>query len=488
MKIYRIVHLIGITIFFGLLFFSCNNDEIEDLNNRIKALELQKKDSVILGDLQITSQESMNIMAGRGITNILGTLFITNCVNLTPLSGLKAVEALYIDIPVGLNSLEGLNDLTAVNYLDLNFSGGNDVDISALDGVESLNGISLGGNLPSISWFDDITDLESINIHASTPSMTLSGFGNLVFANYINISNWDGNLNIQGFENLTSVIDLSLHANTLNIGGFNNIQSISYLNLGGNTLNFSGLNGITSLDYLYLGGNSLNISGLNGLASLNYLSLYAEDLDISGLDKLTSIESLDVFVQNSASGLNSLERVDEYLFLSIGVYDEFLTGLTTAGFMNIYSYSYNYPYSTPSTNSDIKSFADFGFSSLQSIKGLTLNIPSLESIDGFDFSNSTLQEFSINNCPLFTDISALSTYSGSIGYLNINNTKLVSLNGLENVTGIDAFLSITGNFLLEDFCAIRDILDLVPINQRYIQGNLFNPASAEDISGCELPE
>ena len=471
------------------MIFSCNNDEIEDLNNRIKALELQKRDSVILGDLQISSQESMNIMAGRGITNILGTLYITNCVDLTPLSGLRSVEALYIELPDGLNSLNGLNDLTAVNYLDLDFNGGSDVDVSALNGLKSLNGISLGGNLPSISWFEDITNLESLNIYANTPSMTLSGFGNLVFANYIYIDNWDGNLDIQGFEKLTSVIDLSLHANTLNIGGFNNIQSLSYLNLGGETLNFSGLNGITSLDHLFLLGTTVNISGLNGIVSLNHLSLSAEDMDISGLERLKNLQTLDVFAQNSVSGLNNLERVDDYLYLSIGVYDEFLTGLTTVGFLNINNYSNNYyPYTTSGTSSDIKSFEDFGFSSLQSIKGLTLDIPSLESIDGFDFSNSTLQEFSINNCPALADISALSTYSGSIEYLNINNTKLVSLNGLENVTGIDGFLSITSNAMLEDFCAIKDIFDLTPVNQRYIQGNLLNPASAEDITGCELIE
>jgi hypothetical protein len=482
MNLVTFLRIFGLFILIGSLISSCNKGEIEDLEKRIEELEdqLSAKDSVLLSDLEISSQESMNIMAGRGITNILGTLYIRNCVDLTPLSGLRSLEGLVLEIPVGLTSLEGLNDLKGTNFLNLNFIGNANVDLSALDGLESVRNISLGGNIPTIPWFNEITTLESINIYASLPSLTFVGFENLQSANYINISNWQGNLEIQGFDNLKTVSDLSFDANMLTVSGFDNVKSVNYLNLFGSTLNFSGLNGISSLDYLYLEGETINISGLNGITSLNGLNFYVKDLDVSGLSSLESIKNLDVYVENTATGLNNLKSVNEYLSLNIRVYDNFLTGLTTVGIMNLYYYSY---YNAPTSN--IMSFEDFGFTSLQSIGGLSIDIQSLESLDGFDFSNSTLQEFNSYNCPNLNDISALSTYSGPIGYFNLNNTSLTSLDGLENVTDFEYYFSVTDNDLLEDWCAIKGIFDAIPSGQKYIQGNLVNPESADDITGCE---
>lgn len=455
------------------LFSSCNQDNIEELENRIAELEAltEIQDSVLFGDLIISSQASMDIMAERGITNILGMLIIQNCTDLTPLSSLKSVEGLQLEISLGLNTLEGLNNLTQLNTLGLFFNTNASVDISALDGLVSIDNLHLQGSLPSVSWFNSISNLESFYIEASMSDLTFSGLENLTSVDYLSINNWEGNLTVLGFEKLTSVSDLSFYANNLNVSGFDNINSINYLNLYGNTLNLSGLNSITSLDYLSINGGSIEISGLNSLSSLSNLSLYASTLNLSGFGSLVVLDGLDVFVENSASGLTKLKTIG-YLYLGIGSSNNFLTGLTTVG--NIYAFSYS---------NFIKSFSDLGLTSLQSIGGIGLDIPSLESLDGINLSNSTLTDFSVFNCPKLNDISAMSTYSGPISYLNLWGTSLASLDGLENVTSV-GYLSISNNSNLGDWCGIKDIFDSIPSSQRDINNNLTNPSSSADIVGC----
>lgn len=458
---------------FPYFFSSCNQDTIQELENRIAELEALAdiEDSVVFGDLVISSQASMDIMAERGITNILGMLMIQNCTDLTPLNGLKSVEGLYLEIPSGLNTLEGLNNLTQLNTLSLYFNGTSSVDISALEGLVAIDNLYLEGTIPSIAWFNSVTTLESFSVNASMSDLTFSGLENLTSVEYLSLNNWEGKLTVQGFEKLASVSELSFSANNLNVSGFDNIKSLNYLNLYGNTLTLSGLNSITSLDYLSINGSALDISGFNGISSINYLSFNATSLNISGFSSLETLLGLDVFVENTVSGFNNLKTVGN-LYYGLGSSNNFLTGLTTVGNAYIFSYSNN-----------IKSFSDIGLTSLQSIGGIGLDIPSLESLDGIDLSNSTLTDFSIFNCPKLNDISALSTYTGSINYFNLWGTLLASLDGLENVTSF-GYLSISNNSNLEDWCGIKEVFDAVPSNQRDINNNLSNPNSSADITGC----
>jgi len=474
MKYFKILRIIIFTSLLPITFLSCNQDNIEELENRIAELEAlsEVKDSVLFGDLVISSQASMDIMAERGITNILGMLSIQNCTDLTPLSSLKSVEGLQLEIPSGLKTLEGLNNLTQLSMLYLYFSSGSNIDMSALDGMVSIDNIFLGGELPNIPWFSSITTLESLHVEAELTNLTFEGLDNLTSIEYLSLNNWQGTLTVQGFEKLTSLTDLSLYANNLIVSGFDNVNSVNSLNISGNTLSLSGLNGIRSLEYLYINGSSLDISGLNGINSLNYLSLYATTLDITGFGSLESLNGLDIFVENSASGLNKLKTVG-YLYLGIGSSNNFLTELTTVDNMYVFSYS-NF----------IKSFSDLGLTSLNSIGGLGLDIQSLESLDGLDLSNSTLSDFSIYNSPNLNNISAMSTYTGSIYSINIWGTSLASLDGLENVTSV-GYLSINSNSKLEDWCGIKDIFDAIPSNQRDINNNLSNPSSSADITGCD---
>lgn len=472
----KAIHILKMVFFISLLpylFSSCNQDTIEELENRISELEAlaEVKDSVLFGDLVISSQTSMDIMTERGITNILGMLIIQNCTDLTPLSNLKSVEGLQLEIPSGLTTLEGLNNLTQLNTLVLYFNGNSNVDISALDGLVSIDNLYLEGAIPNVSWFNSIATLESFYVNANTSNLTFNGLESLESVDYLSINNWEGNLIVQGFEKLTSLIDLNISANNLTLSGFDNINSINYLNIYGNTLSISGLNSIRSLDYLSINGSSIDISGLNGISSLSYLSFYANTLNLSGFSSLETLDGLDVFVENSASGLSKLKTIG-YLYLGIGSSNNFLTGLTTVGNIYVFSYSNN-----------IKSFSDIGLTNLQSIGGIGLDIPSLESLDGIDLSNSTLNDFSVFNCPKLIDISAMSTYSGSINYFNLWGTSLASLDGLENVTSFD-YLSINNNSKLDDWCGIKDVFDAIPSSQRDINNNLSNPNSSADIVGC----
>ena len=454
---------------------SCNKDDIEDLEKRIAELEAitSVEDSVLFSDLVISSQASMDIMAGRGITNILGMLTISNCTDLTPLTGLKSVEGLSIQIPAGLNSLAGLEGLTTLNFLELQIDN-NSVNLSVLEGLESINNLYLGGNVPSILAFPNITSMESMYIDANSASLTLAGFDELMSINYLYVNNYAGSVDIGGFAKLKSVSDLYLGANSLKISGFNSLISVNYLNLYGSSLNCSGLNGLTSLENLFLYGDNIDISGFNGLTILTQLSFSSVTLDVTGFTGLEKINYLEASIEHGVNGLNQIKNVD-HLNLNIGNSDNFLTGLVSVGHLNLFSYY--------ERTNGILSLADLGLTSLQSIGGLSLDLKSIESLNGFDFSKSSLEYLDIYNGPKLTDISALTTYTGPMMYVNIYGTNLASLDGFDNVTSINT-LAVSNNTQLSNWCAIKDIFDDIPANSQHINNNLLNPASSADITGC----
>lgn len=475
MKPKNFLYWSALSVLVAMVFLSCNKNELNELELRINELEelVNMEDTVLFSDLVISSQETMNLMADRKITNIVGNLFIDNCTDLSPLAGLKSVEALYIQVPNGLNSLEGLNDLTSTRSINLSFQGSQNVDVSALDGITSVRSISLDGNVPSVDWFNNIESLADFYVYATSGSFKFSGLENLTEIDYLSIYSYEGTIEVAGFASITSIRNLELSAMTLTVSGFDNLTSIGFLGLSGNNVNISGLNKITTLQDLYLSGSSLQMSGLNSLANLSYLSLYGEVINITGLQSLQSLIYLDISANTSVSGLNTIKTVGN-LNLSTPQVDNLLTNMTTVESLNLYSYG---------NSSTIKSLADLGFASLTSMRGLSVSLPSLESLDGFDFSNSDLQYFNAYYCPKLTDLTGLTTYTGQLENLHIDQTALATLEGLDNVTGID-YLYVSYNTALDNWCAIKDIFDNIPSSQRYIDGNLVNPASSDEILGC----
>lgn len=120
---------------------------------------------------------------------------------------------------------------------------------------------------------------------------------------------------------------------------------------------------------------------------------------------------------------------------------------------------------------------------------------SLISLDGMRF-NETVVRLIIDGNPSLEDISLLSDTRQIHIYLDIlNNDRLESLKGLENLVSVGnpdlslgrPDLTIWNNKSLTDFCALNDLFENADVFEWEFEKNAFNPTSNDFIEGnCAL--
>ena len=456
MKLHSLVLFIFLSSIITML-IGCQKNEIEDLQARIAELEeiVNAGDSVIFADITINNQAELDFFTTRKITHIFGRLELGNCHDLSPMKHLKYVSDLYISIPQELTSLDDLEYLENVSSLYLDFTTGEFTGSEVFPRLKSAESINISGWLPNTEWLNSLESVDHLSLQSWSTSLIIDGFGALTTLNTLNIDGYQTQeLIINAFQDISSMYGLSINANDYEIAGFNNL---------------------TGLTYLSLQGNELVVSGFKKLSLIQYLELNANILNINSLDQFSTLESLHLAVFENGSGLANIRAVNSYLSLSVNKNTSFLSNLTHVGNLEIYSYG---------LSDGPRNLGELNLPSLKTINGLTVYSPFIESLEGFDFSEQTLEQLNIFETPELKNFTGLDSLSSPIEFVQIYNTSLVTLDGLDGVSGIN-YLYADNNIYLENWCAIKDIFDDIPENQRHINNNLVSPSSSADITGCD---
>jgi hypothetical protein len=110
------------------------------------------------------------------------------------------------------------------------------------------------------------------------------------------------------------------------------------------------------------------------------------------------------------------------------------------------------------------------------------NLLSLNGLEKLEFIGSDLI---IYENPLLNSISSLSNLNEIAHSISIfNNYSLSTLNGLEALYRV-RYITISGNSVMDDFCALKPILLIDDYEYFNAEYNLTNPTVGEIIEDCE---
>lgn len=285
-------------------------------------------------------------VAGNGITDIsplsamggLSTLNISynSIYDISPLAGLTNLRTLYLDNnPVtDLSPLYNLTALTTLSIRGIEISAAQlealsrtlpNCAIHSENAVASVNDITLGG----VTFKADVTELDLSGMNIWDIS-ALSGCTKLQTLNLSNnvISDISPLMDIPGLRYL----DISDNK-VSDLRPLMNMKTVTYLNAAYNRIaNTVPINQLTALTTLYLDSNPIsNFSGLRQLKNLNYLGLSntgmkSSDADylmfMGGLLELDVTENPDLSgeaVANLGRALGACEIVHSELVFTINV-------------------------------------------------------------------------------------------------------------------------------------------------------------------------
>jgi len=288
---------------------------------------------VFEGDVELTSQLTVDDFGSMGYSKIIGNLIIresipNNIDNLRSLECITVIESspnlergtIGVVNNTGLTSLEGLHNIVSIeNYLII-------FDNSSLTSLEGLEGITTVGKGADISENPLLVNMQGLT--------NLSSLGdNFIAVRSESLVNFEGLENLQTIGGGLIVEDLpSLE----NFQGLNNLTSVGdsfFIDVNA-PFTFAGLDNLETVEgFLYISENE-SIQNFNGLASLNsvgglWLLFNTELTSLDGLESLTHIGDVDnsggvgesLIIQgnsklSSLSGLSSLTTMDAGILIS----------------------------------------------------------------------------------------------------------------------------------------------------------------------------
>lgn len=203
---------------------------------------------VFEGTIGITSQEALNEFGANGYTEIVGSLTVSYCNDLSPLACLQKIDQLHIK----------------------------NNDITSLHGLEQLE---------EVSYFFSIEDCDLLQ--------NMEGLDSFTKAKRFVVYQNDGLTNLQGLSSFESVSELVIRGNQ-NLLNFQGLEQLKYVIYESNSSRIE----------IWENDNLVDISGMNGLTGeLSYL-------DISRCPSLTEFGSFDLIeTLNETIYLNDLDAL-----------------------------------------------------------------------------------------------------------------------------------------------------------------------------------
>ncbi len=384
------------------------------------------------GTLLLNSQQQIDDFPTNypGCTRVLGNIVVTAS-DLTNLDGLGQLDT--IDGNFALSNLS-LTSLTGLALPNLEHVGGT-LNISNNGALADLNGIADWLGLSDSLYIDNNNALTDLTGFES--QMLLSGF--------FQISNNNSLTSLTGLDNVTFFFG-SLHIDNnpalTSLAGMQSITSFNGdLEINYNTAlpNLNALNGLTSLTGdLYIRG-SASLTDLSGLESLvltiGDLGIIDNDALVSfdGINALTSVDGDLLIEDNDAlvdfNSLNSLSEVEGDLVIRNNSSLTSLVGL----------------FLLPNIGEDL----------------ILENLPSLTSLAGPNNLSTIGDDFRLVDLPpTITDLTDFLSLDSITSDFHIEQTNLVSLAGLENITSLGGELYIHSSDQLEDLTALQNLTSI----------------------------
>jgi hypothetical protein len=247
----------------------------------------------------------------------------------------------------------------------------------------------------------------------------------------------------------------SNQANFVPVDGITDLGTISTCSQGGGST-YEG-------DVILLTQAEVDAFGAFGYGTIN------GDLSIGQLYTTSDITDLSPLIQ--------LQEVTGSLSIT---YLESLTSLN--GLSNVHTASEGFAVQSMALLTDLT-----GMSSLQNTSSFAIHMSnSIVSLNGIG-NITTLERWNMDSNPQLQDITALSNLTTINDQLFfVGNNSLTNLNGLENLTTCNT-LQIWDSDLLDDFCAIEDLINNGTYGGYSVFGNLYNPTEQDIIDGnCSL--
>ena len=294
------------------------------------------------GDVELSTQQEVNNFVANypNCTNILGDLrigrtFASYINSISGLSQITSIEgSLYIYNNTQLYNLNGLQNLTTVGHLSINYND-NLSGISALGNLNTLSGMHIVENpeLISLTGLNNISSLTGNIVISNNASITtLTGLenlssldGSLIVGNNQNLSTLTG---IDNLGNIGGYINIRENDNLTSLSGLNNLSTIGeYLDIekNPNLISLSALENVNSvLDFINIRFNNslVNLEGLDNISTINrYLQILNNDslISLSGLENLSFVgENLSLSGQslNTLSALQNLNAIGKNLSIN----------------------------------------------------------------------------------------------------------------------------------------------------------------------------
>ena len=193
-----------------------------------------------------------------------------------------------------IKSATGIEKLTSLTSLDLEFNNLSNIDLSNNISLTYLNLINNKISNIDLSKNTSLTDL-----YLSSNKLSSIDLSRNTALTYLNLSS--DNLGSIDLSKNTSLAHLRLGSNNLGSIDLSKNTSLTYLSLGSNNLGSIDLSKNTSLTYLDLDSNKLSSIDLSKNTNLTSLGLRSNKLSSIDLSKNTNLTSLDLSYNNLSS-------------------------------------------------------------------------------------------------------------------------------------------------------------------------------------------
>ena len=498
----------------------------------------------VTGRLWIYSNMALTSLNGlQNLTTVGGNVVLQNNVALVSLNGLNQLQTVngffQLRDSDQLTSLVGLDNLSSVNGFEVAYMEG----LTSLAGVENLTNFGDYVNLrslPLLNTFTPIVDNLNSNTRLQLGGMTaltdLQGFSGLTAIGDFAI-NFNENLaSLNGLQNLTTG-SISLIENPVlnDLSALSNFTNVTNITIGGNNslTSLSAFSNLTSMQGdLQIMGNPLitNLEGFNNLTSIGgdldigiegFAAIFAGNVlvgiipydennlidDLSALSNLTTIGGNLLITNNdvltSLQGLTNLVSIDGMLKINNTTALTSLSGLNglttiisaieikeNSALQNLNGLNNVTGTTTTveiSNNNQLNSLN--GLDNLQNVFfNLTISENnSLTNLGGFDQLNSVGGFFSILNNASLTSFEGLNSLTAISGLNITGNSLLTDISNLQNVQGLEGFLRLQDNPLL-NFCSYQFLCDYFENNIGawfIIAGNGAECVYEEIIEACD---